>query len=551
MFKETDLVYIKENLILEPLVDNWYAWPHLISPATYPMNMVNRHFAIMDSYIASPEDHKEAVNNPFMLGGPFMDYEDDEAIRISELKEKTIARRKTQLDFVTAISELNELLAKKATGGTLENLYKEVPEILKGYVELTYDINHRASFRFIEGLLYESDLYAEDAQHINLYLIDNDNRSFILSTPRLDRTESLMLPIPFKSDFIDTLFKMQRVPMEYSVIMEKLAAVAPEKQELFSRFLTLDKPRTCEKYQGDEIRIRYFGHACVLIEFNGISILTDPVISYDYHTDVHRYTVLDLPDTIDYILISHNHQDHILLETMLQLRHKVKTIIVPSNGSAQLQDPSLKWMFQKIGFKNVHEMSELEVIQNEDLKIRAIPFFGEHGDLDIRTKLSYHIEISGQHPKRSILFLTDSCNLETKLFDHIHRLTGDVDVVFLGMECDGAPMSWLYGPLLPNSIQRQLDFSRRLCGSNYRQGIEIVNKFDPKHLYVYAMGQEPWLNYIMSVKYTEESNPIIQSNQMIEACVSKNRIAERLFGEKEIVLTAEISKEPASISFNF
>jgi len=551
MFKETDLVYIKENLILEPLIDNWYAWSHLISPATYPMNMVNRHFAIMDSYISSPDDHKEAVNNPLMLGGPFMDYEEDEASQISELKERTIAKRKVQLDFVAAISELNELLANHAKGGTLENVYKEVPDILKGYVELTYDINHRASFRFIEGLLYESKLYAEDAQHINLYLIDNDNRSFILSTPRLSRIDNLMLQIPFKAEFIDTLFKMQRVPMEYSKIMEKLVRVAPEKRELFDSFLTLNEPRSYEKYQGDEIRIRYFGHACILIEFNGISILTDPVISYDYHTDINRYTVLDLPDTIDYILISHNHQDHILLETMLQLRHKVKTIIVPSNGSAQLQDPSLKWMFQKIGFGNVVEMSELETIQNNDLKIMAIPFFGEHGDLDIRTKLSYHIEISRKDSKRSILFLTDSCNLETKLFDHIHYLIGNVDVVFLGMECDGAPMSWLYGPLLPNSIQRQLDFSRRLCGSNYQQGSEIVNKFDPKHLYVYAMGQEPWLNYIMSVKYTAESNPIIQSNQLIEECISKNRIAERLFGEKEIVLTTEIIKNTENITFNF
>jgi hypothetical protein len=56
--------------------------------------------------------------------------------------------------------------------------------------------------------------------------------------------------------------------------------------------------------------------------------------------------------------------------------------------------------------------------------------------------------------------------------------------------------------------------------------------------YVYAMGQEPWLNYVMSVKYTPESHPIVQSNKLLESCAQKGIVAERLFGEKEILLAA-------------
>jgi hypothetical protein len=33
------------------------------------------------------------------------------------------------------------------------------------------------------------------------------------------------------------------------------------------------------------------------------------------------------------VLITHNHQDHILFETLLQIRHKVSEIIVPRGGS--------------------------------------------------------------------------------------------------------------------------------------------------------------------------------------------------------------------------
>ena len=56
--------------------------------------------------------------------------------------------------------------------------------------------------------------------------------------------------------------------------------------------------------------------------------------------------------------------------------------------------------------------------------------------------------------------------------------------------------------------------------------------------YVYAMGQEPWLNYIMNIKYTPESRPITESNRLLKECHEKAITLERLFGEKEILLEA-------------
>src|SRR5262249_3990636 len=118
----------------------------------------------------------------------------------------------------------------------------------------------------------------------------------------------------------------------------------------------------------------------------------------------------------------------------------------------------------------------------------------------------------------------------------VHDQIGDVDVLFLGMECDGAPMSWLYGPLFTERMERSMDQSRRLAGSNFERAHKIVEEFHCKELYVYAMGQEPWLNYVMSVKYTDQSNPIVQSNLLVKTCREQGIIAERLFGEKEILL---------------
>ena len=105
------------------------------------------------------------------------------------------------------------------------------------------------------------------------------------------------------------------------------------------------------------------------------------------------------------------------------------------------------------------------------------------------------------------------------------------------MECEGAPLSWLYGPLLSSDLPKDKDESRRLNGSNFVQARSLVDIFKPKEIYVYAMGQEPWLEFISSIKYTPESHPIVQSNKLISYCQQQGASAELLFGEKEIYYT--------------
>jgi hypothetical protein len=85
-----------------------------------------------------------------------------------------------------------------------------------------------------------------------------------------------------------------------------------------------------------------------------------------------------------------------------------------------------------------------------------------------------------------------------------------------------------------------MDQSRRFSGSNYERGIDIVNRFNCDQVYVYAMGQEPWLTYALSLRYTDESPPIVDSNKLIAECARRNIVAERLFGMKECVYCEEI-----------
>jgi L-ascorbate metabolism protein UlaG (beta-lactamase superfamily) len=258
-------------------------------------------------------------------------------------------------------------------------------------------------------------------------------------------------------------------------------------------------------------------------------------------SSVEHFSDFDLPDEIDYVLITHNHQDHILFETLLPLRHRVKNIIVPRAGDGPLQDPSLKLMFENMGFENIIELGTMESIKRHDCLIQALPFTGEHSDLDVKAKACFSVKVDDF----SLLFMADSRVVEKELYTHVQRQVGDVDVIFLGMECDGAPMSWLYGPLLFEEPQNENNQSRRLSGSDCEKGMNLINTFNPTEVYVYAMGQEPWCEFISSIKYTDESNPIVQSNRLIEQCEAKGIIAERLFGEKEILYSKK--KEAASV----
>jgi L-ascorbate metabolism protein UlaG (beta-lactamase superfamily) len=524
-------VYLKPNLVIEPLFARWYAWSHLVSPSTAAMNITGRHLKIMNSYIQAPQIHAAAIKNPKMLGGPFMDYGGGRVDDIRKLRDQTLQMQAKMIELSDAIKDLEKMLKQHAKGYSLDPLYEKVPDILKGYVELLYDLNNNPSYRLFEQLLYKDKFYDNSYQSIALWITENDDRPFVLSTPRLDEEHVLHLSIPFEHKGIDELAKMKRIPQPLSYIKEILK-IEEKDEALFETFFTETKPAVYKKYTGDKIRMRYFGHACILVETKDVTILVDPLISYyGYQQDVARFSDVDLPDEIDYVLITHNHQDHVLFETLLPLRHKIKNLVVPRSGTGALQDPSLKLMFRSIGFTNISEIEEMETIHFEDCTITGIPFLGEHCDLNIQCKMCHHIKVG----EFSILFVADSCNIEPMLYKHVQKQIGNVDIIFLGMECDGAPLTWLYGPLLNEDLPRDKDNSRRLAGSNFERGKSLVDAFNPLEVYVYAMGLEPWLKFISSIQYTDESNPIVASNKLIEACRQSGMVAERLFGEKELL----------------
>jgi L-ascorbate metabolism protein UlaG (beta-lactamase superfamily) len=522
--------YLKPSIKAEPLVWQWYAWPHLVPPMQAACNIVERHLKIMQSYVQNPLIHAQAVKDPNMLGGPFIDLDGQKVEEIKELIHQTKKDCEKLIILNDSFKELDRSLQNEAQGDTLETLYSRIPYSLKGFVELVYDLNNHASIRLLEPLLYKT-YYTHLHQKIALSDTTKEFRKFVLSTPRLQREQDVYLNIPFSDPRLDKLFKLREEPQRYDEI-QKLFDIPDCKQQLFKSFFTLIPPTQSEdrNYLDEGIRIRYFGHACVLVQTKTVSILLDPVVSYLLQeNEAPKYTFEDLPSQIDYVIITHNHQDHLMFETLLQLRHKIKHIVFPGNHSGALEDPSIKLLLKYIGFSNLIEVREMESITLEDGEITALPFFGEHSDLNIQSKLSFCIQLK----KKNFMFAADSSNLEPALYEHIFKYIGPIDFLFLGMECDGAPLTWLYGPLLSKPLKRSYDRNRSLSGSNFEKGWAIAEKSKCKKAYIYAMGQEPWLSYIMGLKYTDVSPQIIESNKFIQTCKEHGIESERLFGKKE------------------
>ena len=109
-------------------------------------------------------------------------------------------------------------------------------------------------------------------------------------------------------------------------------------------------------------------------------------------------------------------------------------------------------------------------------------FLEEHSDLNIKTKIHFYVQM---HDFK-FSFVADYRGFKKKLYEHVQKMIGNVDVLFL--VCEGVALNWLYGPLLTKNLRWENDRSKKISGSDCQTELTLVDIFNQKEVYVYAMG---------------------------------------------------------------
>ena len=164
-------------------------------------------------------------------------------------------------------------------------------------------------------------------------------------------------------------------------------------------------------------RLTFLGHSTVLVELDGVRVLTDPLLGHLAAGAIRRHVPAVLPDALGdlaAVFISHGHLDHLDLASLRALPGH-PALIVPAG---------LGRVVAKVAHGVVHEMRAGDRLQVGDLQLEAI--HAEHGrrrSLFTTAEGALGVLIAGS---TSVYFAGD-----TGLFPAMQELAGRVDVALL------------------------------------------------------------------------------------------------------------------------
>ncbi len=176
--------------------------------------------------------------------------------------------------------------------------------------------------------------------------------------------------------------------------------------------------------------VMWIGHATFLIKIGNQTIITDPFFSQNagpFNLGPRRYVdpalpLSDLPK-IDNLLLTHNHYDHLDLNTLRTFPNKNANVVVPLG---------LSKYFMKYQFKNITELDwEESITINKELKITLLPavHWSKRTLTDTNKTLwgSFLIEYRG----KKIFFACDTGYGD--LYKRLGNKYGPIDITFINI----------------------------------------------------------------------------------------------------------------------
>ncbi|NPD22927.1 MBL fold metallo-hydrolase [Corallococcus exiguus] len=528
------LYRLADATLVEPLVQDFQAWWMTVAPMPASLHLQAYLLPLLKAYLQTPDFHAKAAKDPELSGSSFVGIAPERAEEVRALMQRMTTAQEDNIKLAEAFDEFQTQLLAEAKGQSLEPLYARLPDVLKGKVELVYDYVNRPSMRVHEGLLYRGPHHKTELQSMRLRRLKADaERDSLLTTPRLMEAGQLDWKVPFHDERLDKLFSLDVEPKPLEWIRDLLGDAVKSDADL-KPLLTEATQTLPETWNGPGVRIRYVGHACVLVEWKGTSILIDavvPVRPEKVAVPLERMSFADLPRRIDYVVITHSHPDHLDIETLLRLRHRIGTLMVPRASGALAGDYSPRLLGKALGFKNVLEPYFYESLPIPDGEIIAAPFMGEHGDV-AHAKSAWIIRTGEER----LFFAADSMCVDETTYRDLRSTVGDLHSVFMNTEIVGAPHTWMLEGFFPKKRDRKLEKNRRCRGSNSAEGLRLLELVGAKRIFNYAMGLEPWMEHIIGPAATPETPRMKESDLLLTTARERGLQAERLEGARQVHL---------------
>lgn len=204
----------------------------------------------------------------------------------------------------------------------------------------------------------------------------------------------------------------------------------------------------------------WFGHSSYFIQVDGKKILVDPVFSgnaspFNFTTYSFKgsdvYTPEDMPE-IDYLIITHDHYDHLDYETIIKLKSKVKRIITGLGVGAH---------FEQWGFEH-KIITEKDWDEEEDLGdgFKIFTTSGRHfSGRGFKRNQSIWLSMVLVTPTMKIFIGGDS-GYDTH-FEIICEQHGPFDLAIL--ECGQYNTYWKYIHMMPEeTVQAAIDLKAKV-----------------------------------------------------------------------------------------
>jgi L-ascorbate metabolism protein UlaG (beta-lactamase superfamily) len=260
----------------------------------------------------------------------------------------------------------------------------------------------------------------------------------------------------------------------------------------------------------DETTIIWFGHSSVLISTRGKNILVDPVFSSrpspvqfagsKSYAGTSVYNAQDLP-SLDVIIITHDHYDHLDYQTILGLREKAALFCVPLGVGHHLEH----WGIPNEKIAEFDWWDSKTILDTMQLISTPARHFSGRGFTRDKTLWSSYVLQTGSHN----IFLGGDSGYD-EAFSEIGAKYGPFDIALL--ECGQYDVKWPKIHMMPEeTVQASIDLKAKVLM--------------PIHWGKFTLGLHPWtepveraLNAADSLNVTVTTpligEPVILGNNM-------------------------------------